>query len=353
MSANPDKPRRGIQSVEDRQPTADGLARHVTPMALRDLAKAAGMSTGKAHPYLVTFLKVGFVVQDAGGRYELGPLALQLGMAKLRRLDPVKEASPLDRRPGRRNRPEHRAGGVGQPGADHRAAGRADRTAAREPARGHGDGPGQHRHRPAVRGLPAGRLIEKMMADDVASAWAAARRRADSSGRPSWKRSWPKRARTACRAAWASPFPGIDAFSAPVFDSSGNLVLSITAMGTGDPTGRGAANSSANKLNSAMKRGKSSSPCKSSTRGAAKTVLKACAAACASPCTTAPALSVSTQPSDCGAKRKACTTPGGMTMTAGLCTACWVSSSRTWALPDSSHRTWCRPWCKWASISQR
>ena len=64
-------------------------------MTARDLAKAAGMSTGKAHPYLVSFLKVGFVDQDAAGRYELGPLALQLGMAKLRRLDPVKEASPL------------------------------------------------------------------------------------------------------------------------------------------------------------------------------------------------------------------------------------------------------------------
>ena len=53
------------------------------------------MSAGKAHPYLVSFLKVGFVAQDAAGRYELGPLALQLGLAKLQRLDPVKEASPL------------------------------------------------------------------------------------------------------------------------------------------------------------------------------------------------------------------------------------------------------------------
>jgi len=71
------------------------LARHVSPQAPRDLAKAAGMSTGKAHPYLVTFLRVGFVTQDASGCYELGPLALQLGLARLQRLDPVKEASSL------------------------------------------------------------------------------------------------------------------------------------------------------------------------------------------------------------------------------------------------------------------
>jgi DNA-binding IclR family transcriptional regulator len=51
------------------------------------------MSTGKAHPYMVSFLKVGFVTQTEAGHYELGPLALQLGLTKLRRLDPVKEAS--------------------------------------------------------------------------------------------------------------------------------------------------------------------------------------------------------------------------------------------------------------------
>lgn len=65
-------------------------------MALKDIAKATGMSTGKAHPYLVSFLKVGFVTQEPSGSYELGPLALQLGLTRLQRLDPVKEAaSPL------------------------------------------------------------------------------------------------------------------------------------------------------------------------------------------------------------------------------------------------------------------
>ncbi|SEA86379.1 transcriptional regulator, IclR family [Variovorax sp. YR216] len=53
------------------------------------------MTAGKAHPYMVSFLKVGFVSQNDSGLYELGPLALQLGLTRLQRLDPVKEASKL------------------------------------------------------------------------------------------------------------------------------------------------------------------------------------------------------------------------------------------------------------------
>src|SRR5438094_792121 len=44
-----EKERRGIQSFEIGTQLLVELARHVAPMALKDLAKAAGMSTGKAH----------------------------------------------------------------------------------------------------------------------------------------------------------------------------------------------------------------------------------------------------------------------------------------------------------------
>mgnify|MGYP003343120248 CR=1 FL=1 len=90
-----DKNRRGIQSIEIGSSLLLALARHVRPLALKDLSKAAGMTAGKAHPYMVSFLKVGFVTQTESGRYELGPLALQLGLASLQRMDPVKEASKL------------------------------------------------------------------------------------------------------------------------------------------------------------------------------------------------------------------------------------------------------------------
>lgn len=234
MSANPDKPRRGIQSVEIGSQLLTALARHVTPMALRDLAKAAGMSTGKAHPYLVTFLKVGFVVQDAAGRYELGPLTLQLGMAKLRRLDPVKEASPLI---------ESLAAETGQSIA-LAVWGNLGPTIVRleepiEPLHvnlrvGTVMGLGNTATgRLFAAYLPA-RLIEKMMADEVArqgGAKAQARQQLEA-------QLAETRAHGLSRSL-GQPIPGIDAFSAPVFDSSDNLVLSITAMGPAGSFDRG------------------------------------------------------------------------------------------------------------------
>ena len=96
MSVTPvEKIRRGIQSIEIGSNLLLQLAKHVRAIALKDLAKAAGMTAGKAHPYMVSFLKVGFVKQTDAGHYELGPLALQLGLSTLQRMDPVKEASQL------------------------------------------------------------------------------------------------------------------------------------------------------------------------------------------------------------------------------------------------------------------
>jgi hypothetical protein len=58
---------------------------------LKDLAAAAGMSAAKAHRYLVSFQRLGLVTQDPRStRYDLGPAALQLGLAALARLDPVR-----------------------------------------------------------------------------------------------------------------------------------------------------------------------------------------------------------------------------------------------------------------------
>jgi DNA-binding IclR family transcriptional regulator len=88
--------RRGIQSVEVGGQLLLALAHHGRPMALKDLARDAGMSPAKAHPYLVSFGKLGLIVQDEGsGRYGLGPLALQLGLISLQQFDPVRLATPL------------------------------------------------------------------------------------------------------------------------------------------------------------------------------------------------------------------------------------------------------------------
>jgi DNA-binding IclR family transcriptional regulator len=87
------KERAGIQSVEVGFALLDVLSKAPAPLMLRDLAAAAGMSAAKAHRYLVSFQRLRLVVQDTGStRYELGPAALNLGLAALSRLDAVKLA---------------------------------------------------------------------------------------------------------------------------------------------------------------------------------------------------------------------------------------------------------------------
>jgi DNA-binding IclR family transcriptional regulator len=87
---------RGIQSVEVGGQLLRALAHQGRPMALKDLAREAGMSAAKAHPYLVSFGKLGLIEQDAqSGRYGLGPLAMQLGLISLQQYDPVRLATPL------------------------------------------------------------------------------------------------------------------------------------------------------------------------------------------------------------------------------------------------------------------
>lgn len=88
--------RQGIQSIEVGVPLLAALAEHGGPMMLRDLARAAGMAAAKAHRYLVSFIRVGLVSQDAvSGRYDLGAFALSLGLASLARLDAVRVATPI------------------------------------------------------------------------------------------------------------------------------------------------------------------------------------------------------------------------------------------------------------------
>jgi DNA-binding IclR family transcriptional regulator len=97
-SKGTDKTPRGIQSIEVGGQLLLALAHHGRPMALKDLAREARMTPAKAHPYLVSFIKIGLVEQDGGGRaglYGLGPLALQLGLISLQQYDPVRLATPV------------------------------------------------------------------------------------------------------------------------------------------------------------------------------------------------------------------------------------------------------------------
>jgi len=87
---------RGIQSIEVGGHLLRALVHHGRPMALKDLAREADMTAAKAHPYMVSFGRLGLIEQDrASGHYLLGPLALQLGLISLQQADPVHIATPL------------------------------------------------------------------------------------------------------------------------------------------------------------------------------------------------------------------------------------------------------------------
>ena len=96
MASKIERAQRGIQSIEVGGQVLLALVHHGRPMALKDLAREAGMAPAKAHPYLVSFARIGLIEQDDGnGTYFLGPLALQLGLISLQQANPVQVATPL------------------------------------------------------------------------------------------------------------------------------------------------------------------------------------------------------------------------------------------------------------------
>lgn len=91
--------RRGIQSIEIGLSVLRALARSTGPLHLREIALAAGMPPSKAYRYLVSFTEAGMVKQDAdSSQYDLGPFAMQLGLAALGRIDELDIAASELRR---------------------------------------------------------------------------------------------------------------------------------------------------------------------------------------------------------------------------------------------------------------
>ena len=98
-SDQPARESRGIQSIEVGGQLLLALVHLGRPAPLKDLAREAGMIGARAHPYLVSFGKLGLIQQDpASGFYGLGPLALQMGLISLQQVDPVRLATAELRR---------------------------------------------------------------------------------------------------------------------------------------------------------------------------------------------------------------------------------------------------------------
>jgi DNA-binding IclR family transcriptional regulator len=90
---------RSIQSVVIGFRLIEALEAALGPLSLKEVAAAAGMPPSRAHAYLASLRAVGLVAQEGeGGRYDLGPRALSLGLAALGRLEIRDAALPAMRR---------------------------------------------------------------------------------------------------------------------------------------------------------------------------------------------------------------------------------------------------------------
>ena len=100
MASSPERqlakqPRSGVGSVSVAVHILEVLSKSSEPLPLKTIAALAGMSAPKAHKYLASFMQGGLVSQaQSGGSYDLGPLALDLGLAAMRRLDVSDVAQP-------------------------------------------------------------------------------------------------------------------------------------------------------------------------------------------------------------------------------------------------------------------
>ena len=84
---------RSVQSVETSVRILRALARGGGPMALSDLAAKLDMPAAKVHRYLASFVDAGMVDHRRSGSYDLGPVAAEIGMAAVARVDVVNRAA--------------------------------------------------------------------------------------------------------------------------------------------------------------------------------------------------------------------------------------------------------------------
>ncbi|MCL2345556.1 MAG: IclR family transcriptional regulator [Desulfobulbus sp.] len=224
--------RQGIQSIEVGFRLLRVLSATNRPMMLRDIAKGAGMPAAKAHRYMVSFLRIGIVEQDpASGRYDLGAYALQLGLSGLNRLDPIRLSGPIleslceeiDETValavwGSRGATIVRIVDSGAPvtitlrhGAvlplSRSATGRAFSAFFRSP------------------------FLKKLLDEELRETAKSSKTSITAVRRQLEKTLADIRAHGISRAT-GSHTPGINGFSAPVYDHTGGMVASITALGT-------------------------------------------------------------------------------------------------------------------------
>ena len=84
----------GLKSLDTALGVLAHLARQNGPQSLSEIGRACAMPPSKVHRYLASFVAAGLVAQQGrSGRYDLGPEAMQLGLAALARHDFVNSAA--------------------------------------------------------------------------------------------------------------------------------------------------------------------------------------------------------------------------------------------------------------------
>ncbi|MCO5145047.1 MAG: IclR family transcriptional regulator [Aquamicrobium sp.] len=97
MPSDPDNPQKrvsGASSIDAALHLLLAMSAYREPVALSELARGCGMQPSKAHRYLAAFMAAGLVEQTGrSGRYFLGKMAMQIGLAAIARHDFVNAAA--------------------------------------------------------------------------------------------------------------------------------------------------------------------------------------------------------------------------------------------------------------------
>ena len=220
--------RRGIQSIEVGGALLQALVRHDAPMILKDLAREAGMPPAKAHPYLVSFGKLGLIEQDPlTGRYGLGAFALQMGLSALHGINPLRVATPEAARLSDEIQQNVAIAVWGNHGPTIVSIEECSRQVHVNMRVGTVmDLLTSATGRTFAAFLPA-RMTAALIDEEFACL------KADRGGisRAELEAELDEIRRERLARAVGRPIPGINAFTAPVFDHTGHLALAITAMG--------------------------------------------------------------------------------------------------------------------------
>jgi DNA-binding IclR family transcriptional regulator len=232
----PERGQRGIQSVEVGGRLLVALAHAGRPMALKDLAREAAMAPAKAHPYLVSFGKLGLIVRDeASGRYGLGPLARQLGLISMQQFEPVRLATPLLRELAQQLGHTVAIATWGNRGATIVRIEEAP-TAVHVNMR--------HGTVMSLRGTASGMLfaahldrqrVQAALVDEHVAALREQGLPIPAQVRmpiePALEAKWAEIRRHGVSRVAGGAVAGVSAMAAPVFDEAGQIVLSLTAIG--------------------------------------------------------------------------------------------------------------------------